>query len=667
MTPIERMTQLINRINELNYHYYVLDSPIASDDEWDSLYSELKKLEEQTSTVLDGSPTKRIGGEPLEGFTPHTHLGQLWSMNKAQSYQELFDWEARVNNAVEQYNRTATKKLPKPVFALEYKFDGLTVNLTYENGKLTQAATRGNGIVGEGILAQALTIRNIPHTIPFTGTMEVQGECIMRYSEFNKYNATAQEPLKNPRNAAAGALRNLDPKVTASRKLDVFVYNVGYSRGISFANQDEMLEFLRHQHLPVNPYCKTFTSIDALIGELESIAKERDELDFQIDGAVIKIKDFATRSMLGFTEKYPRWAIAYKFYAEQVITRLESVSWEVGRTGKLTPLAHLSPVDIGGATVKRATLNNKFDIARKKVRIGADVWVRRSNDVIPEIMGVASDYPHEKDIITPEVCPACGTKLIEKGMLLYCPNRLGCRPQIIARINHYASKEAMDIEGFSSKSIIQLIDASLISTPADLYRLTKDNLLTLEGWKEKKADNLIASIGASRRCSLDCFIFALGIENVGKRTSKDCASHFGSFDSFRTATKEELAGIDDIGDTVAECIVSFFSDSFNNAMVDDLFRQGVSPAEMQTAAADTFFSGKTFVLTGTLAGMERSAASAAIERLGGKCSSSVSSKTFAVIAGENAGSKLSKAINLGVRIIKQDEFASLLKECGEST
>ena len=606
MTPIERMTQLINRINELNYHYYVLDSPIASDDEWDSLYSELKKLEEQTSTVLDGSPTKRIGGEPLEGFTPHTHLGQLWSMNKAQSYQELFDWEARVNNAVEQYNRTATEKLPKPVFALEYKFDGLTVNLTYENGKLTQAATRGNGIVGEGILAQALTIRNIPHTIPFTGTIEVQGECIMRYSEFNKYNATAQEPLKNPRNAAAGALRNLDPKVTASRKLDVFVYNVGYSRGISFANQDEMLEFLRHQHLPVNPYCKTFTSIDALIGELEIIAK-------------------------------------------------------------LTPLAHLSPVDIGGATVKRATLNNKFDIARKKVRIGADVWVRRSNDVIPEIMGVASDYPHEKDIITPEVCPACGTKLIEKGMLLYCPNRLGCRPQIIARINHYASKEAMDIEGFSSKSIIQLTDAGLISTPADLYRLTKDNLLTLEGWKEKKADNLIASIGASRRCSLDCFIFALGIENVGKRTSKDCASHFGSFDRFRTATKEELAGIDDIGDTVAECIVSFFSDSFNNAIVDDLFRQGVSPAEMQTAAADTFFSGKTFVLTGTLAGMERSAASAAIERLGGKCSSSVSSKTFAVIAGENAGSKLSKAINLGVRIIKQDEFASLLKECGEST
>lgn len=661
-TAIEEMQQLISRLNELNYHYYVLDDPIASDDEWDGLYRRLVALEQQTGTVLDGSPTKKVGGDIIEGFKPHTHLGRLWSMNKAQSYEELLAWESRVRSAVEQYNASSDNKLPLPVFCLEYKFDGLTVNLTYSGGSLVQAATRGNGITGEGILPQAQTIRTVPHTIPFKGLIEVQGEGIMRYSEFDKYNAAAEEPLKNPRNAAAGALRNLDPKVTASRKLDIFTYNVGYAQGISFATQQEMLDFLRKQRLPVNSYCKEFTSVSDIIPELERISARRSELDFQIDGAVIKVSDFRTREMLGYTEKYPRWAIAYKFYAEQVVTRLRKVTWEVGRTGKLTPLAHLEPVDIGGATVSKATLNNQWDISRKGVKIGADVWVRRSNDVIPEIMGVAAEHSGQSDIPVPDVCPACGSALIRKGMLLYCPNRLGCRPQIIARIDHFCGKEAMDIDGFSQKSIIQMVDKLGISDPSDLYSLSADSLLSLEGWQQKKTEKLLSSIQASRHRPLDCFIFALGIENVGKRTAKDCAAHFGSFEAFRSATSEQLSAIPDIGDTVASCITAFFADEINNGMISRLFALGVSPQSPKAVRTDSFFAGKTFVLTGTLDGLSRSEATDIIERLGGKCASSVSKNTFAVIAGENAGSKLEKARALGITVLSQSDLQSLLEQ-----
>lgn len=656
------MQKLINRLNILNYHYYVLDEPIASDDEWDALYKQLRDLELKTGIVLDGSPTKRIGGDAISAFKPHKHIAKLWSMNKAQSYQELYDWESRINATIDQHNNSSEKKLPSPSYTLEYKFDGLTVNLTYSGGKLTQASTRGNGEIGEDIYQQALTIRNIPHTIPFNGTIEVQGEGIMRYSEFNKYNASVAEPLKNPRNAAAGALRNLDPKVTASRKLDVFTYNVGYIDSDNFANSDEMLNFMKDQLFPLSSYCKSFTSIDQIIPELDEISKNRSNLDFQIDGAVIKIKDFATRELLGYTEKYPRWAIAYKFFAEQVITRLENVTWEVGRTGKLTPLAHLSPVDIGGATIRKATLNNKWDVSRKNVRIGSDVWVRRSNDVIPEIMGVAKDYDDSTTIITPEKCPACKSELVEKGMLLFCPNRLHCKPQIIARITHFAGKEAMDIDGFSEKSVLQMVDVFNISTPHDLYKLTKEHLLSLDGWKDKKADNLLKSLEKSKNCSLDCFIFALGIENVGKRTAKDCAAHFGTFEAFKSATTEQLLQIQDIGDTVANCITAFFADDFNKKMVDDLLASGITPKNNIIIDNNSFFSGKTFVLTGTLTNMGRSEASKLIEAKGGKCAGSVSARTYAVIAGENAGSKLTKAQSLGIKILTEEEFIKLLDQ-----
>lgn len=662
---MDEMRSIVDTLNLWNYHYYVLDDPIVSDDEWDALYKKLRALEEQTGTVLPDSPTHRVGGAPITAFEQHRHLGRLWSMDKAQSTEELFAWEQRVLRAVEQYNADHVQQLPPPEYTVEYKYDGLTVNLTYENGALVLAATRGSGEVGEAILEQVKTIRTVPLSIPFKGKMEVQCEGIMRISEFNRYNETAQEPLKNPRNAAAGALRNLDPQITASRKLDCFAYNIGYIEGKTFADASEMMAFLRQQRLPVNSFFATVPSVQAALGEIEACRSRRDSLDFQIDGVVLKVKDCATREALGCTDKFPRWAIAYKFMAEEVVTRLNDVTWEVGRTGKLTPLAHLEPVDICGATVRRATLNNRWDIQRKKVRVGADVWVRRSNDVIPEIMGIAQEHGDEREILTPEVCPACGTHLTEKGMLLFCPNELGCRPQIIARLTHFASREAMDIEGFSEKSAGQLYDAFGISTAAELYSLTAEQLLTLEGWKEKKAQNLLRSLEKSKHCTLATFLFALGIENVGKRTAKDIAEHFGTLERVLQADASELQAIGDVGPIVAASVTEFFASENHMAAVQALLVAGVLPQEMQPRQdlpLNGFFAGKTFVLTGTLQKYDRKAAGELIERAGGKVSGSVSKKTDAVIAGENAGSKLEKAQQLGVRILSEVEFLVLLQE-----
>lgn len=657
----DRMRELVDRINRLNYHYYVLDDPIASDDEWDALYRELVLLEQSQGRVLEDSPTRLVGGEPVSAFEQTRHLARLYSMNKAQSIEELYAWQARVLKAIEEYNQTAAQPVSAPQYTVEYKYDGLTINLTYDSGELVLAATRGNGEIGEIILPQVKTIRSIPVYIPFKGKMEVQGEGIMRISEFEKYNAAAAEPLKNPRNGAAGALRNLDPKVTASRHLDCFTYNIGYIEGRSFASSLEMMEFLKEQRLPVNPYFKVFDNIDEVVKELKEIESIRESLDFQIDGVVIKLADFRTRKLLGYTDKFPRWAIAYKFFAQEVLTTLRSVSWEVGRTGKITPLAHLEPVEIGGATVKRATLNNKWDIQRKKVKLGSKVWVRRSNDVIPEIMGV-QDEDGGEEIKTPEVCPACGTRLIEKGMLLFCPNKKECRPQAVGRLTHFASRDAMDIEAFSEKSAGQFYDELGAREAADLYYITNDQLLSLDNWKEKKAERFLSEVEKSKACRLDSFIYALGILNIGKRTARDLAEHFKSVQKLAGAGLEELTSIDEIGEIVANSVIEFFGDEVNSQMVNRLFEAGVSPVwDSAGKKSEGFFSGRTFVLTGTLGSMERRLAAERIEALGGKASGSVSKNTFAVIAGENAGSKLEKARALNIRVIDEEEFLKLLE------
>ena len=657
----DRMRELVDRINQLNYHYYVLDDPIASDDEWDALYRELVLLEQSQGRVLEDSPTRLVGGEPVSAFEQTRHLARLYSMNKAQSIEELYAWQARVLKAIEEYNQTAAQPVSAPQYTVEYKYDGLTINLTYDSGELVLAATRGNGEIGEIILPQVKTIRSIPVYIPFKGKMEVQGEGIMRISEFEKYNAAAAEPLKNPRNGAAGALRNLDPKVTASRHLDCFTYNIGYIEGKSFTSSLEMMEFLKEQRLPVNPYFKVFDNIDEVVKELKEIESIRESLDFQIDGVVIKLADFRTRKLLGYTDKFPRWAIAYKFFAQEVLTTLRSVSWEVGRTGKITPLAHLEPVEIGGATVKRATLNNKWDIQRKKVKLGSKVWVRRSNDVIPEIMGV-QDEDGGEEIKTPEVCPACGTRLIEKGMLLFCPNKRECRPQAVGRLTHFASRDAMDIEAFSEKSAGQFYDVLGVREAADLYYITNDQLLSLDNWKEKKAERFLSEVEKSKACRLDSFIYALGIPNIGKRTARDLAEHFQSVPKLAGAGLEELTRIDEIGEIVANSVIEFFGDEVNSQMVNRLFEAGVSPVwDSAGKKSEGFFSGRTFVLTGTLGSMERRLAAERIEALGGKASGSVSKNTFAVIAGENAGSKLEKARALNIRVIDEEEFLKLLE------
>lgn len=653
---MEEMKKLVDRLNELNYHYYVLDEPIASDDEWDNLYAKLRKLEEQTGVILDNSPTKRVGGEPIKAFETVKHKARLWSMDKAQSFDELYAWEERVNKRLKE----VFGELARPVYSLEYKFDGLTVNLTYSGGKLVDAVTRGNGEEGERIFEQAKTIRSIPLEIDFKGEMQVQGEGIMKISTFNKYNQTAAEPLKNPRNAAAGALRNLDPSVCAKRKLDIFLYNIGLIDGKDFNSSSEAMQFLKEQKLPVNSYYETFESISDVIKRIKQKEQERASLDFQIDGMVIKVCDYAYREVLGYTDKFPRWAIAYKFYAEQVPTKLLDVEWDVGRTGKVTPTALLEAVDIGGATVKRATLNNKWDIMRKKVRIGVDVWVRRSNDVIPEIMGVVDETQVGQDIKIPTVCPSCNAVLEEKGMLIFCPNRY-CTPQIIARFVHYASRDAMDIESLSDKTAQQLINCFNLKDVADLYSLDYSQLVALEGWQDKKAQNLLQALENSKDCTLDAFVYALGIANVGKKTARDLANTFKSFDVLKTATREELLLVSDVGEIVADGIIEFFADEANKQMLAKLFACGVTPRENVKIEVDSYFSGKGVVLTGKLENYTRDEAGKIVESLGGEIQSSVSKRTSILIAGEAAGSKLEKAKKLGIEIINEQKFIELIK------
>lgn len=661
MDDMQRMREMVKKLNAASRQYYDLNRSTMSDDEWDALYAQLRALEEKTGERLPDSPTRRVGGTIMEGFEPHRHIARLWSMDKAQSEEEIRNWAQRTAKLTAEAGG-----LPDNAYCVEYKLDGLTLNLTYDGGRLVQAATRGDGEVGEAILPQAMTIRSIPLTIPFSGRMEVQGECIMRLSELARYNETASEPLKNARNAAAGALRNLDPQVTASRHLDAIFYQVGYIEGKSFESQGEMLGFLRDNGIPVSPFSKEAGSIEEAMALVREIEAQRETLDFLIDGATIKITDMRTREVLGTTDKFPRWAIAFKFPAQEVVTRLEAVTWELGRTGKLTPLAHLEPVDICGVTVKRATLNNYGDICRKRVRIGSDVWVRRSNDVIPEIMGVVwegeGEAP-ETDLVRPERCPACGGPLTMVGAHLFCLNRQNCRPQAIARMAHFASRQGMDIESFSTKTAELFYDQLGVRSAADLYDLKKEQMVPLKGFGEKKADKLLAELEKSKDCELSAFLFAIGIPNIGRKTAMDLMAHFGSLEALERATQEELMSIEDVGEIVASSITEFFGDGENRVFMERLLKSGIRP-RAGAEETGTLFNGLTFVLTGTLPTLTRVQAEELIRQNGGKAVGSVSKKTGVVLAGESAGSKLEKARVLGVRIMEEEEFLALISQAG---
>ena len=546
---------------------------------------------------------------------------------------------------------------------MEYKFDGLTLNLTYDGGQLVQAATRGDGVRGEAILPQAKTIHSVPRTIPYRGLIEVQGECIMRLSTLEKYNASHPEaPLKNARNAAAGALRNLDPSVAASRHLDAFFYQVGTIEDPPFHSQPEMLDFLRENGFQVSPFLGSGTGREALEKCIRQIEAERGSLDWLIDGVVIKVGDSALREQMGFTEKFPQWGVAYKFEAEEAVTKILDVTWELGRTGKLTPLAHVEPVDFYGVTVRKATLNNLGDIQRKDVAIGCNVWIRRSNDVIPEIMGRAGEAePNERPIEKPLVCPACGSPLTERGAHLFCMNRSGCRPQAIARIAHFASREAMDIEGLSEKTAGQLYDQAGIRETADLYQLTPMDFLMLDGFKEKKAANLSEALEKSKHCKLDAFLFALGIPNVGRKTARDLAQAFGSLENLKKATAEQLTAIPDIGEIVAGSITEYFSFPENLQLIDRMLEAGIRPVEPEHAG-EGVFSGMSIVVTGTLPTLSRKQAEDLIRSCGGNAAGSVSKKTAFVVVGEDAGSKLAKAQSLGIETIDE---AELIRRAGK--
>ena len=655
-----RMRALVDALNDASAKYYTTGESLMSDAEWDRGYDELQRLEKETGQTLPDSPTIRVGAEPLAAFAQHRHLSRLWSMDKVQSREELSAWLARTERLYRQLNDDRGTPFPPLEYAVEYKLDGLTINLTYENGLLTQAATRGNGEVGESILPQVRTIRSVPLRIPYPGLLEVQGECIMRLSVLNAYNKTAAEPLKNARNAAAGALRNLDPSVTASRRLDALFYQVGTIENPPYDTMEGMLAFLRENGFPVSPFLRRASDYDALCGCVDEVESQREGLDFLIDGAVIKVCDLATRQALGNTEKFPRWAVAYKFAAEENVATLLDVTWELGRTGKLTPLAHLSPTDIGGVTVRRATLNNLADIRRKRVAIGCEVWLRRSNDVIPEIMGrMGEAAPNETPIEPPSRCPACGGPITQRGAHLFCMNRQTCKPQAVARLAHFAGRNAMDIDTFSEKTADLLYDRLGLRDPAGLYGLRVDDLLPLEGFQQKRAENLIAAIDKSRHCALDAFLFALGIPNVGRKTARDLAQRFGSLEGVMQAGPDELTAISDVGDIIAASVTEFFSFPENVDMVRRLLDAGVSPVCQQQASSGVL-EGKTVVVTGTLATLSREEAQRLIESHGGRAATSVSSKTSMVLAGEKAGGKLAKAQSLGIPVVDEETFLRML-------
>ena len=649
MTRQEALTQQLMRYAEA---YYDADAPVISDAEYDALYDELVQLEEESGFSLPGSPTKRVGAA-AGSFLPHTHMKRLYSLDKVRTEEALADWANRAIKAAEG---------KQVEFALEYKFDGLTVCLTYDNGRFVQGATRGNGVTGDGVFEQLLTVRGIPRAIPFKGRMEVQGECIMRLSVLEELNKDSDEPLKNARNAAAGALRNLDPRVTASRKLDIFCYNVGYIEGKELTDQRGMLAFLAENGFPVSPYIRYCAASEDLKREIDLAEQTRGTLDFLIDGMVVKVTDFALRESLGATEKFPRWAMAYKFAAEETTSVVEKVTWEVGRTGKLTPLAHLSPVELAGATIQRATLNNYDDIQRKRVKIGSRVFIRRSNDVIPEILGAVPDDTATQEITKPARCPVCGAHVEENGAHLFCTNSLSCRAQITLRLAHYASRDAMDIESFSDKTAGQLIEALGIDSIPALYELNKEQLVALDRFGEKKAQNLLDAIEKSKTRPLGAFLFALGIPNVGSKTAKDLAKRFGTLEAVRSATREELLAIPDVGGIVAESILSFFGDSNISAQIDQLLACGVAPQSEQAANTFSPIAGKTIVVTGTLPTLGRREAETLIEQNGAKAVGSVSKKTDYVLYGESAGSKLDKARGLDIPLLTEAEFLALIGE-----
>jgi len=668
--PLENIMSLQQQIDTLRhdlrryeYEYHVLDNPTIPDAEYDRLFHQLKALEAAHPELITAdSPTQRVGAKPLSGFAQIRHEIPMLSLDNAFSDEEFYAFVKRIEDRL--------IRLPEPLtFCCEPKLDGLAVSILYVNGVLTQAATRGDGTTGEDITANIRTIRNIPLQLLMDNPpvrLEVRGEVFMPHAGFERLNQQALEKgektFANPRNAAAGSLRQLDPKITSKRPLVLNAYGIGIAEGVDLPNTHyERLQWLKSIGIPVNPEIRLCNGTDEVLDFYRDIQNKRSSLGYDIDGTVLKINDIALQEKLGFISKAPRWAIAYKFPAQEELTRLNDVEFQVGRTGAITPVAKLEPVFVAGVTVSNATLHNGDEIERLDIAIGDTVVIRRAGDVIPQIIGVLHDRrpADARPIVFPKTCPVCDSAIvrIEGEAVARCTGGLFCAAQRKEALKHFVSRKAMDIDGVGGKLIEQLVDRELVHTPADLFKLDLTTLTRLERMGAKSAENALASLEKAKNTTLARFIFALGIREVGEATALNLANHFKTLEALQNADLEALQQVPDVGEVVANRILAFWHEPHNVAVVNDLIAQGVRWETVETKeVAENRFKGKTVVLTGTLTQMGRNEAKALLQDMGAKVSGSVSAKTDFVIAGDAAGSKLTKAQELGVTVLTEEEF-----------
>ena len=665
---IRRVEELRSEISHHNYLYYVLDSPEISDADYDALMRELKAIEEQyPELITPDSPTQRVGAPISEKFAPVPHTVPMLSLDDAFSPEEVLAFDQRVRKFL---NRTHDI-----TYMLEPKMDGLAVELIYENGLFTRGSTRGDGFTGEDVTANLRTIRSIPLKLVNPGKnalpqrLEARGEVFMNLKDFRELNnrreAEGQPPFANPRNAAAGSLRQLDPAVTASRPLDIFLYGAGQVTGRTFETQEEILAFLRSVGLKTNPLADKCRGIHRAIEYHERIAAMRESLPYEIDGTVIKVNSLELQGRLGAKARSPRWAIAFKFQAARAITRIKDIILSIGRTGAVTPVAIMEPVKVGGVVVSRATLHNQDEIRRKDIRIGDWVIIQRAGDVIPEVVKPLEERREgtEKEFEMPDVCPVCGSRLVRKpGEAVWrCPNP-ECFPRLVKRISHFASKGAMDIDGLGPKVAEQLINAGLVRDLPDIYGLTMDDLVSMERFGEKSARNLLDAIEKSRETTLPRFLYALGIRHLGEVAARRLAEHFGSIHKIMEADPEEISAIQGMGEELANSVSQWFHEEKNRKTVRKLLETGIRFRDQAGNTGEKPLQGISFVFTGTLPTLKRSQAKAMAQEAGASVRSAVSRNTGYVVAGDNPGSKYDKARKLGIPIISEEEFLNMVRQ-----
>lgn len=653
------------RIQELRdlvrYHsrlYYEFDNPELDDYEYDLLYHELLDLEEKYPDLKTAdSPTQKVGGAASLKFEPVKHIVQMGSLQDVFSYEELFEFDERVRSVIE-----------KPEYVVEPKIDGLSVSLEYRNGVFVRGSTRGDGFVGEDVTHNLMTINSIPKRIncPEVSYLELRGEVYISKDTFRKLvdaqEIVGERPFKNPRNAAAGSLRQKDPKISAKRGLDIFIFNIQQCEGKTFTTHSETLDFVKELGFPVSVSYNRYKNISDAVDNIKFIGENRENYNFDIDGAVIKVNSLADREILGATAKYPKWAVAFKYPPEEKITTLLNIEVQVGRTGAITPTAVFEPIQLAGTVVSRAVLHNQDFIDAKDINIGDKIIVRKAGEIIPEVVALAEKGPNPGTFRLPEFCPACGTKAVREDdeAVLRCPNP-DCPAQLLRNLIHFASRDAMDIDGMGPAVLTMLVDRGIIKSQADIYSLKPEDISSAERMGEKSAANLMASIEKSKKAGLSRLLYALGIRNIGQKAADALAQNFGTMDAVMTASSEDISAIDGFGDVMAKSLIEYFSLPQSKKLIEKLKEHGVLMEAEKKVVSDKLH-GFTFVLTGTLPTMSRDEASAIIIASGGKVASSVSKKTDYVLAGEKAGSKLNKAESLGIKIIDENEFMEMVRE-----